>query len=168
MKKILLLLVFIFVARDLYAQTRQETLKWISDKINAYNYKDDDFFDCPSPELPNSTFLWNHKYTCDTAGEIFSTQTYSDGNISSVTTFTVDLRDLTNVEIQQDEKCNKSVIYLVFKPNAVSWRSKSDNKIGKANSIGLYLVWDFEDDLQNRMIKAFKHLIALQIPKETF
>lgn len=167
MKRIYFLLLVISATAGLHAQTKEETLLWISGKINTYNYKDNDFFHCTAPEFPDGIFLWNYKNTCDTTGKISVIRTYSDGNFSSPTTFTADFRDLINVEIKQDDNCKKSFIYLVFKPNTV-WRRDKEGNVGKDNSIELYLVWNFEDDLQNRMMKAFRHLIDLQKPKETF
>ncbi len=165
MKKSHFLWVFIFTAISVNAQTRSETLQWISSKINMYN--NNETHNCP---IENAISNWAYKTTCDTSGKVFETSTWSDETASSTTILTADLIDLTNVTIEQDNKCASpyTFIRLVYKPNTVWWQNKKDGQVGKGNSIGIYLKWDAEEDLQNRMIKAFKHLIDLQRPKEIF
>jgi len=163
MKRSPFLLAFIFAAGSLHAQSKAETLKWISDKINAYN--NNETFYCP---IENANNFWTYKSTCDAAGLISENDTWNDETTSSLTVSTADLVDLINVTIEQDDRCEKKYTYiqLVFKPNTVWWKNK--DKTGKSNLMGLYLKWNSEDDLLNRIVKAFRHLIDLQKPKEIF
>jgi len=169
MKKLQFLLVFTFLAAGLNAQTRSETLRWLSDKINLYNYNE--AIECSSGNYISHHI---HKTTCDTAigggiGAIYFTGTYSDGTNSRTITMVAFLNDITNVTIEQNNNCTPLYKYinLVFKPKTLFWRDQNGG-IGRAESLSLYLKWDSEEDLLNRMVKAFRHLIDLQKPKEIF
>jgi hypothetical protein len=173
LQSIILLILTVFV-ENTKAQTKDETIKWINEKINHTAIRSWINIDCKFTNgdehyVINATTLAldeiititiKSRYTKDFSPQWKETEYYFNIN------------NLTNVEMCSEcNSCTSRPMILYFhsgsvKANYSDANGKSTLSLDK--EVYLYMNWQAEPDLQNRMIKAFLHLIELNGNKEAF
>lgn len=165
-------LCFIVLALCVYgsagAQTKEETVKWISDKVNAFSFGPKDFFDCQYSNSGES-YHFNSVVTMPDSHteEIFASSHIISDGINDENMWGGDLANLTNAKVCGEcTYCGANVpINLYFRSGTVKHGGQGNNT---GDMISLYLRWDGEPDLRDRMLKALLHLVELQGTKEAF
>jgi hypothetical protein len=157
----LAILVLMLNSYSLKAQTKEETIKWIVEKINKYGETKTDISE-KNDEATKTSFTSDGgkikiKYI-DYTTSAFSFEENIDFNeitnaekISAKTIVLTSSRDLIATQIGPGEQNGHIVICK-----------------GGCNMFRLYLNWDAEPNLVNRMEKAFTTLISFSSPKEIF
>ncbi len=142
-----LLIVFLIFINTCYAQTKEETQEWISEKINYYSYSDD------------VKVFHNYTITFDESNMIIKSNckigTGTDSlNTTSDIFYYVPIKDL--FKIRFESKAFNVWLYLKTKTNSI----KVNNEV--TNHVEILLERSIlQDDMTNRMDKAFTNLIRL-------
>lgn len=166
MTKICILFVFALFGFQAKSQTREETIKWIVEKINKYGQN----ISVSSADGRSTTFI-----STGDKDSIRVQYTFKiDGLDRTIGEFTnINFGDITNASLKDDNhfsyikmSSSKELTFRWFDPG------KDDDGVidtqSHYNAIELYLNWDSEPDLLNRMQIAFTKLISFNAPKETF
>jgi len=153
-----LLIVFLLFINTCYAQTKEETQEWISEKINYYSYSDD------VKVFHNYTITYDEsnmiiKSNCRTViGNGSGTGTEADRlDSTSDIIYFVPIKDLHKIRFES--KAFNVWLYLKTKSNSI----KVDKVIKEmTNHVEILLERSIlQDDMTNRMDKAFTNLIKL-------
>jgi hypothetical protein len=150
-----LFIVFLLLINTCYAQTKEETQEWISEKINYYSYSDD------VKVFHNYTITYDEsnmiiKSNCRTViGNGSGTGTGADRlDSTSDIIYYVPIKDL--YKIRFESKLFNVWLYLKTKTNSI----KVNNEV--TNHVEILLGRSvLQDDMTNRMDKAFTNLIKL-------
>jgi hypothetical protein len=165
MKNLLLPIFILVFSRSLKAQTKEETLRWISNKIGWHTT-------VVIGKFSNSSDRYREeiRYTCYYDTINFSEKDYFPKDYDpriTYETIKADLRNLTNAEICNDcTEVSSAPIILHFR--SVLYTSSVNSNTPIPKTIVLYLDWQSEPDLKNRMLKAFQALINYNRPKEAY
>jgi len=150
-----LFIVFLLLINTCYAQTKEETQEWISEKINYYSYSDD------VKVFHNYTITYDEsnmiiKSNCRTViGNVSGTGTGADRlDSTSDIIYYVPIKDL--YKIRFESKLFNVWLYLKTKTNSI----KVNNEV--TNHVEILLGRSvLQDDMTNRMDNAFTNLIKL-------
>ena len=150
-----LLIVFLIFINTCYAQTKEETQEWISEKINYYSYSDD------------VKVFHNYTITYDESNMIIKSNCKTETGMGSGTGTGADKLDSTSdiiyyvpikdlFKIRFESKAFNVWLYLKTKTNSI----KVNNEV--TNHVEILLERSIlQDDMTNRMDKAFTNLIRL-------
>lgn len=168
MKPLLFLTALLGICLSAGAQSQEETLQWIKSKINATHYATNEFFDCTATNNGEAYRFQPVDLILSLPGHPYSLVAYEKivtDNTPSRASSQADLSDLTNARIcDYCTYCGDHVpLILSFKQGTVK-----NTGINNGDEMGLYLHWDAEPNLRDRMLKALLHLVELQTPKEAF
>jgi hypothetical protein len=155
-----LLIVFLIFINTCYAQTKEETQEWISEKINYYSYSDD------VKVFHNYTITYDEsnmiiKSNCRTVtgmGSGTGTGTRAESlDSESDIIYYIPIKDL--YKIRFESKAFNVWLYLKTKTNSI----KVDKVVNEmTNHVEILLERSIlQDDMTNRMDKAFTNLIKL-------
>lgn len=150
-----LLIVFLIFINTCYAQTKEETQEWISEKINYYSYSDDvKVFHNYTITFDESNMIIKSNCKIGT-GMGSGTGTGTDSlNTTSDIFYYVPIKDL--FKIRFESKAFNVWLYLKTKTNSI----KVNNEV--TNHVEILLERSIlQDDMTNRMDKAFTNLIRL-------
>ena len=153
----------------LKAQTKEETIKWIVEKINKYGQnltvyvprnKDDATIICTSTS-DGKTIEWKMNLTTPGINNDLGIHT------------NIQIDDIVNATIANDGEASGFSFIKCISSKKLQYPSNdgsvaNENRGLKQNEFELYLNWDAEPDLLNRMLKAFTALISFNAPKEAF
>jgi len=159
-------LLFVLSSYYLKAQTKDETLKWIAEKINKYGQNvnawqtDNESFTCDRIKIKHVS---SHGLKGVNRPPMIICQYINMGDITNAVS-TTDAAGVPYTKIS----LSKELVLRHIDPGR-----DDDGQIvdldGKHYYFdALYLNWDGERDLLNRMAKAFTMLISFSSPKETF
>lgn len=145
-----------------YGQTKQETQDWIKEKINYYSYSDD-----------HTVF---NDYTVSYEDENMILKNNLKSKIGGITqtmvlTYIIPIKDLNKIRFEN--KGENVWLYLKTKSgNTIRTKADFESDYNLTNSVEILLESSFsQNDMQNRMNKAFINLIKLyggQITTEKF
>ncbi len=125
--------------------SKEETIKWITDKVNAYGNVIDVFF-----KVPYITTLIDGKLTCKmNGGSTYSTEIVNIFDISSI-----------------EDDYRPRFVHLLTNGQRVQYSGNTYDKNSKEFFI-LQLNWDAEPNLKDRMIKAINNLIEYNKENQT-
>jgi hypothetical protein len=151
MKKIFFLLniSLLFFANIANSQTKEETQDWISEKINYFSYSDD------------IQVFYNYTISYDQTNMIIKSNCktkISGFNSTSEISYHIPIKDL--YKIRFETKQNNVWLYLKTKSESIKIFSEINYEM--TNNVEILLEKSFlENDMRNRMEKAFTHLIKL-------
>jgi hypothetical protein len=160
-----LILFLLLISLNLRAQTKEETIKWIEEKINKYGR--------------NINTSQGNTETSTSEGTVIKHTRLSkiDGVDRTMgNSVFIILNAITNATPMSDKNgipCIKLSSSLELICRYYDPGKDDDGKIANDPAEHfyfdyLYLNWDAEPDLLNRMTKAFTTLISFSRPKETF
>ncbi len=152
MKKIISLLL-VSISFTLHGQTKEETQQWIKEKIELYSYSDD-------------IEIFNKYIVQFSEGNLIITN-YMDNHIGGINTkftwtYWIPIKELAMIRFEENQY--NVWMYLKIKNGKKSIKSKVDfeNQFEYYDKVEIYLEKDMmNDNLTNRMTKAFNHLIKL-------
>lgn len=165
-KNLLFITIAGFILSSTHAQSRDETINWIEKKINQYgknkwiNHKEyDEVFDhVYNSSVENGSIIISEKF----------------GGITRVTT--VSISDIIDAGFAAGEIVNARINYygIVLTTNGYKMNRKNTFKSGdilnsdeeKIRELVFAIDWNAENNLIERMLKAFQHLGELNKPKE--
>jgi hypothetical protein len=150
-----LLIVFLLFINTCYAQTKEETQEWISEKINYYSYSDDvKVFHNYTITYDESNMIINSN--CRTVTGMGSgTGTGADRlDSTSDIIYYVPIKDL--YKIRFESKVFNVWLYLKTKTNSIKVNNEMTNHVEILLEKSV-----LEDDMTNRMDNAFTNLIKL-------
>ncbi len=129
------------------AQTKEETIKWISQKIEQYGSKTIQYYQMGD--------TWSQELKTYPNG--FTQHSWVGGKAYLNLTVMIDYSSITKTWITDcDGDCTRHI--------AMDGKFiHPDNKI--VTHAGIYIPWDYAPDLLNRMFAAFNHLVELNKPK---
>jgi hypothetical protein len=163
MKKIILLIVLIPFFKHLQAQTKEETITWIAEKITKYGSVDVSSQYSGTHKMIESTSIDNNIVT----SEICITFTFNSGSKEEVNCNSDHLINLTDIiKVSSDFSQFLKVYTNGLK---VKWKTKDETT--NSNQFNFTLNWDAEPDLYNRFYKALLKLASYNsanLPKEVF
>ena len=141
------------------AQTKEETIKWITDKIIQCQLKNNVI--CRDNDGSNFRIgVENGHETVVLYVNLVYQFSTNNQQIESEASWD----DITNANICSDcSNCNVIPINVYLKSGTLR-----GTRAGSSNHIALWMDWNAEPDLQNRMLKAFNHLAELNGGKQTF
>ena len=156
------------------AQTKEETIKWISEKISSCALRSWNNIDCTFTNSYEHYFMsTNAIINLDMVKIILKARYPKDYNpVWKQEMYEANINNLINAEVCNEcSFCSTRPIRLYFKPKSVSLTNDDSN--GKSsynldNQVDLYLDWAAEPNLRNRMLTALTHLIELNENKQTF
>lgn len=167
MKKTLIILSLLFSGFCIQAQTKEETVNWIKEKVTKYG-RDVNYM--PGYKVSNC-----YNTNTNINGNLIICKDYQK-EYDRLVTSAIQLDDIVDVK-QFPIKENKEdgYIHLLTKGFKVKWDSKwqNDGSVTVSESSGFYLrlQWDAEPDLFNRVYKAMQKLASYNmssLPKEAF
>lgn len=141
----LLSISFLLFINFTYSQTKEETQAWISEKINYYSYSDD------------IKIFYNYTMSFDESNMIIKSNCrtiFSGFDSTSDLSYVVPIKDLHKIRFEN--KANNVWLYLKTKSNSIKINGEMKNQVE------ILLENSFlENDMRNRMDKAFTNLIKL-------
>jgi hypothetical protein len=153
MKRLLLLSTFLLISSfKVFAQTKEETIKWITEKIATYG-TDPHNANC----YPNNTTGergFQHQRTKIVDGAIIIEQCSDGYDWSTANPQVIKLNEISNITIDECERCGGD--YKMIELHSAH------------NFFWINLDWNKEPDLLHRMVTAFQHLASLNFTKQTF
>ncbi|HEU0063827.1 MAG TPA: hypothetical protein VFQ58_02310 [Flavisolibacter sp.] len=147
----------------------QETENWIKEKFDRYGrqaYPILSTFDCQPVIKGQLDVVFSKTKDFDTTANITiriakQVKRKDDGDyeVINYSYYTLYTKDITNVSTETN--CGQTFIRLYGKIS-------STDKNELVSSVSIFLPWENEDDLLNRMLKAFKYLLIFNKPQEVF
>ena len=152
-----------------HAQNMQQTENWIKEKFDRYgnqSYPILSIVDCQPVNKGQLELVFNKQYDFDSTTNItirvakdVKRNTNGDYEVTRYAYYTMYTRDITNVT--SEINCGQSFIRLYGKI-----RSTEKNEV--ITSVAIFLPWETESNLLNRMLKAFNYLLEFNKSQETF
>lgn len=153
MKKIITIfcILFLLFINCAYSQTKEETQDWISEKISYYSYSDDiEVFHDYSITFDKSNIILKDNFRAKIGGN----------DNSFVITFIIPIKDLHKIRFEAQQ--HNVWLHLKTKSNSIEYFVNNNSNKKIINKVEIILEKSFfENDMKNRMDKAFTNLIKL-------